>query len=631
MYLYGFFRKVNENRYLFSKEVIEITAQFVSTSDKEVELKPNTKISDDVIIDSRIFNMDQLKTRGKNYMFFSYNGKFITMADSYIYKYVKSGKKKIKKTVFDGQFISMTFNKPVKSFIYILPNDIKNFRNKLLNYINYEGDRVQLENPLFNNKYKVYSHDEIQARYILSLKIMERMIELDTIFPDKKYIVFRENGKLTLFIENESLEKVRNYKLPIFKSELKEKKYFMKVFEKIKNISLIYEILDLNNKLYQPKEFVKQAIEKSKLENSNKAKSTNVAVTVIPERKILQGELKGTIESKKYGYSYCYKNAINVSNVTQLTLPYGIKVSVTYFERENSYEDILQCKIKTMTEEFGWKVIKEPTGIEAKGNKFTNVVYEGDNGVKMSSYYYCNNSDYAYGVNFRYYENDIVNILEHIEEILATFITKNKFSGRHVSKDNEIEFKYKNAIDNTNEKITFASGFTVNVGTKRKLNDENVEQYIERFRKILINENGWETVEYEGKTQYGTNVYHKVFSKVNSSKMTAYILENDDDGVWCNINFKHNDSITEDDVEYILQSVKKNNEKIDGTKESIAFGYKYDYINAKKIVSETKIILQDKQAVYFEVKDARVYKSENEAIEMMHDYWKKDKWKWIRK
>ena len=43
-------------------------------------------------------------------------------------------------------------------------------------------DKVKLEDIIFNKKLRVYSNDQIEARYILTPEMMEKLLYLDTVF-----------------------------------------------------------------------------------------------------------------------------------------------------------------------------------------------------------------------------------------------------------------------------------------------------------------------------------------------------------------------------------------------------------------------------------------------------------------
>ena len=119
-----------------------------------------------------------------------------------------------------------------------------------MKHIQFHGVPVNLENLEFSKKYKVFCDDEVQARYILSLGLMERINQLDKLFPEKKYIVFKAGKRFAICIEGFSLQSIRNNTLPLFRNEKREKKVIQKIYEKISNFFSIYDVLDLGNELY---------------------------------------------------------------------------------------------------------------------------------------------------------------------------------------------------------------------------------------------------------------------------------------------------------------------------------------------------------------------------------------------
>ena len=119
-----------------------------------------------------------------------------------------------------------------------------------MNYISYHGVQVNLENLDFTKKYKVFCDDEVQARYILSLSLMERVNKLDELYNGKKYIVFKQGKRFAICIEGISIDEIKKIKLPFFRNENREFNELSCVFSKFNNLFKIYHILDLGNDLY---------------------------------------------------------------------------------------------------------------------------------------------------------------------------------------------------------------------------------------------------------------------------------------------------------------------------------------------------------------------------------------------
>ena len=85
--------------------------------------------------------------------------------------------------VFRGIIIDLTFNKALKGTTIIRKDSgiIGNlFHEKLSNLKD-----IKLEDPKFNKIFQVYSDDEVEARYVLSVSFMERLKELSEAFGSK--------------------------------------------------------------------------------------------------------------------------------------------------------------------------------------------------------------------------------------------------------------------------------------------------------------------------------------------------------------------------------------------------------------------------------------------------------------
>lgn len=91
----------------------------------------------------------------------------------------------------------------------------KGFLNKITKYENLQ--RVSLEDVEFEKKYEVYSDNQIEARYILTTAMINRMIHLSNIFPKMEYnfvnnkIIININTKKNMFECNSFFRTLINY------------------------------------------------------------------------------------------------------------------------------------------------------------------------------------------------------------------------------------------------------------------------------------------------------------------------------------------------------------------------------------------------------------------------------------
>lgn len=106
--------------------------------------------------------------------------------------------------VFTGQFFIARFNKSFLNPIYITPksNFISSFKeNSIKDYINDLGSKIQLEDPEFMKMYDVHGNDQIEARYILTPAMIQRIKDLSLRTKGKYFIAFNYD-KITIANNN---------------------------------------------------------------------------------------------------------------------------------------------------------------------------------------------------------------------------------------------------------------------------------------------------------------------------------------------------------------------------------------------------------------------------------------------
>lgn len=255
--LLSIYNELKKDMKELNDEIIKDILVFISNSSSDkVEYSPEKRVSKESLNESNLFNLNLVDFNGMNFVKVPYYKNTMVFSDLQTYIYELSEKDgveiKKKKILFDGIYIGATMNKKSKNQIYLIPNNIgdKFIQSRIKSYIHYSGYDINLENAEFMKKYKVFCDDEIQARYILSLSLMERINKVDEIFKQKKYIVFREGRRFSMCIEGFSIEKIRNYTLPIFQNKEKVRLVIYNIFNELNNLFKIYHILDLGNELY---------------------------------------------------------------------------------------------------------------------------------------------------------------------------------------------------------------------------------------------------------------------------------------------------------------------------------------------------------------------------------------------
>jgi len=96
-------------------------------------------------------------------------------------------------TIFKGMFGHAEFNKAISGRTFVLPDVAEKLFGKWgqkLQRNDSRGQLVKLENTAFEKYFVVYSDDQIEARYILTPKMMEAMVDIRNQLKKKIYFSF---------------------------------------------------------------------------------------------------------------------------------------------------------------------------------------------------------------------------------------------------------------------------------------------------------------------------------------------------------------------------------------------------------------------------------------------------------
>lgn len=223
---------------------------------------PNTQISENDFNKMKLFNMDYLKYEGNNLTTVKYQNKKLVICDVWLYDLVERIKtdsyySKATNTmyitnyhyhdrvdIFKGLYYETTINRENNKYIYMIPNNFndKFVQKNIYHYISYNGEKIDLENLEFSERYSVFSFDEIKSRYVLSLTLMEKINKIDRLIDNKKYFVFKSDGRVGIFVDKFQLEKIfkKNFNI----NEKVSKDYINSFFIKIHRILDIAQNLE---------------------------------------------------------------------------------------------------------------------------------------------------------------------------------------------------------------------------------------------------------------------------------------------------------------------------------------------------------------------------------------------------
>jgi hypothetical protein len=154
------------------------------------------------------------------------------------------------KTIFRGVFLIADFHKNFKTETYVLPDRWErvfgNFARRFQK-IGGSGGRGQLaemENTAFEKEFRVYSHDQIEARYILTPAMMERILDFKNKTGFKTAFSF-VNSKMFVAIPLR-----KNLFEPRWYGRNASLKYTMQSFNYLLKFTSIVEDLNLNTRIW---------------------------------------------------------------------------------------------------------------------------------------------------------------------------------------------------------------------------------------------------------------------------------------------------------------------------------------------------------------------------------------------
>ncbi len=187
-------------RHEFKHKVIRKIVEFVDPNGSFIySFKPNQQSNYNAFLSSRLYANrppDRFSeedcvsgTLGQTHIFFSEIHAERKTKDS-------DGHRKYT-TLFQGLFFQANFNKSFKGTTFIFPDLAERllggFGKALQAKKSRHGELIKLEDPEFERLFAVYGSDQIEARYILSTSLMQRLIDLRKKVNQEIFVAFVAN------------------------------------------------------------------------------------------------------------------------------------------------------------------------------------------------------------------------------------------------------------------------------------------------------------------------------------------------------------------------------------------------------------------------------------------------------
>ena len=154
--------------------------------------------------------------------------------------------------IFNGLFFVADFNKSFKGTTVVLPDTAQKLFGDIgqaLQAFNVQNNQlIKLEDPEFEKLFVVYGQDQVEARYVLSTSLMQRLVLFQTRAQKKMRLSF-SSSKLYVAIafENELFE-------PKIRQSLLNIDHVQEYYDNLKLVADIVEELKLNTRIWTTKD-----------------------------------------------------------------------------------------------------------------------------------------------------------------------------------------------------------------------------------------------------------------------------------------------------------------------------------------------------------------------------------------
>ena len=165
---YQKYNEMNKNlRYPFKYKVLMRAIDFLFD---QYEYIANQRIAKSVLVKSMLFPRYITGVRGEDFMEFKIGDVNIMFCETSVF-----GPRE--RLMFNGIFISSSFNKYFKTKTIVITKRASTFLLKIKKQLFNKMNTIELENPLFEKEFFTIADDQVEARYILTPNLMQRILD----------------------------------------------------------------------------------------------------------------------------------------------------------------------------------------------------------------------------------------------------------------------------------------------------------------------------------------------------------------------------------------------------------------------------------------------------------------------
>ena len=151
-------------------------------------------------------------------------------------------------TIFKGLFMIADFNKDFKGSTVVMPDygeKTFGFIAKFFQKMNMMRDQlVYMEDPVFEKDFKVYSNDQIEARYILSTDVLSRIISLKQKFGKNIHLSF-VSSKIHI-----AISMIKNLFDPKMRQSVMNANIIKEFYDQVEGCIQIIDDMNLNTRIW---------------------------------------------------------------------------------------------------------------------------------------------------------------------------------------------------------------------------------------------------------------------------------------------------------------------------------------------------------------------------------------------
>ncbi|MGZ8187566.1 MAG: DUF3137 domain-containing protein [Methylosarcina sp.] len=248
-YLYRYGQKKRDYAEAFKEHVIR---EMVKLIDSNLQYYPRQRISQSDYRQSDIFRNPMDRYSGDDLVEGALGATHCRFSELHHQEKKESTDSKGRKrtywvTVFKGIFFIADFNKHLSGRTYIVPDAGMNLLGigKLFEKWRFDrGELVELENPEFEKLFTVYGTDQVEARYILSPSLMDRLVNFRRKANTRLHISFIDSNLYLAIALNKNL-----FEPNLFSSGVKSG-YLKDYFRYLDLVTGIIEDLNLNLRIW---------------------------------------------------------------------------------------------------------------------------------------------------------------------------------------------------------------------------------------------------------------------------------------------------------------------------------------------------------------------------------------------